>query len=131
MTNEYGFPQPPEPPHNNDMTSSLVKEISYPLYQSKIWLRIIGIISILSGIISIFTIIGILFCWIPIWLGVLLYQSATSIEIAQLSGSKEKFTDSLDKLRLYFLIMGIMTLLGVIVSIFALGFGMLGVIFGV
>ncbi|MGC9326373.1 MAG: DUF5362 family protein [Candidatus Hinthialibacter sp.] len=131
MTNGNGFPQPPEPPPSNEMAASLVKEISQPLYESKIWLRILGVVSILSGIISIFTIIGILFCWAPIWLGVLLYQSATAIEIAQMHGDKEKLIESLDKLRLYFLIMGIISVLGIIVSIFGMGFGMLGMIFSI
>ena len=115
---------PQQPPSAFAAPPELIKEIALPLFRSKMWLRLLGILSIISGIFTIFTIIGILFCWLPIWLGVLLFQSAGSLENAYLSGQKEELMQAMDKLRLYFIIMGIFSLIGLI-------FGLLSGLFGV
>jgi hypothetical protein len=76
--------------------------------------------------------VGILFAWLPIWVGVVLLQSASSIERAHLTGSKEVLFDSLGKLKMYFMIQGVTTLIGLvfagIVTFMALFMGVLSTI---
>ncbi len=96
----------------------LIKEISLPIFQSKGWLKLLGVVMIIQGVLTAFTIVGIIICWLPIWLGVLLFQAANSIEGAQLTGSKTHLNLSLTKLKMYFIINGILMLIFIV---FALG----------
>lgn len=90
---------------------NLIKEISLPIFQSKTWLKLLGVVMIIMGIIQAISIFGIIICWLPIWLGVLLFQSASAIENAQFTGNKAELLKSLNKLKMYFMINGILMLL--------------------
>jgi hypothetical protein len=94
----------------------LIQEISIPLYRGKGWLKFVGIVSIVSGVISALSIFGIVFAWLPIWMGVLLFQSASSVEQAQLSGNRDELAKAMDKLRLYFLITGVAIIVGLVIT---------------
>ena len=100
--------------------TAAIREVSLPIYQTKGWLRLLGVLSIISGVMSAMSIVGILFAWLPIWIGVLLLQSASSIERAHVTGSKEVLFDSLGKLKMYFMIQGVTTLIGLIFGAIAL-----------
>lgn len=108
--------------------AAIVREAGLPIYQSKGWLKFLGILSIIQGIMIAMTILGIIIAWLPIWIGVVLYQTATTIESAHVSGSKEMLQQALGKLRLYFTIQGILTLLGLVAGALAMTMGVLGAI---
>ena len=69
------------------------------------------------------TLFGIIIAWLPIWMGVLLLQSSTSIERAQVTGNKALLVESLDKIKTYFTIMGVLTLIGLILTIMGIILG--------
>lgn len=103
---------------------NLVKEISLPIFQSKGWLKLLGVVMIVQGIFTALSIVGIIICWLPIWLGVLLFQAAGSIEGAQYNGNKLALVQSMNKLKMYFMINGILMLIMIIVAvIMMLAFG--------
>jgi hypothetical protein len=105
-----------------------VRELGLPIYQSKGWLKFLGVLSVLQGVMIALSIIGIIIAWLPIWIGVVLYQSATTIETAHVTGNQEMLRRALEKLKLYFTIQGIMTLIGIIIGAMALTMGVLGAI---
>lgn len=109
--------------------SALVRELGIPIYQSRGWLKFLGVISIIQGIVSAITIVGIIFAWLPIWIGVLLYKCATTMERAYISGDKRTYIESLDKLKTYFIIQGIVSVLGIIIGVIALSLGIMGALF--
>lgn len=94
--------------------SNLIKELSAPVFQARGWMKLIGILSIISGVLYALTIIGIIFAWLPIWMGVILYQAGSSSEQAYFNGDKYSFLKSMNQLKLYFTITGIITLIGII-----------------
>ena len=108
--------------------SALLREVGSPLYQGRGWIKFLGVMSVIQGIVAAFTLVGILVAWLPIWVGVVLYQSASKMERAYATGDKGVFYESMDKLKLYFMIQGVITLLGIIIAIFAMSLGMLGII---
>ncbi len=93
-----------------------IKDLSQPLASGKGWMKFVGIVSIVHGALIALTIIGILVAWLPIWMGVLLMQSANAIERAQLSGDADAMKESLARLRTYFVVLGVLILVGIIVS---------------
>ncbi len=99
----------------------LVQQLSLPIYEAKGWMKLLGVVLILNGVVAVFTLVGILICWLPIWLGILLFKSASLIETAQVSGEKTMLLESLRKIRTYFTINGILMLIVLI----GMGVGML------
>jgi hypothetical protein len=104
-----------------------IRELSFPLYACEGWMKFVAVMSIISGALQVLTIFGIIIAWLPIWTGILLLQSANAVGQAYETDSKEALTVSLSKLKTYFIIMGILTLIGVIVMVLALSFGLLSV----
>lgn len=105
------------------MNNDLIKTLSAPLYSAKGWLKFLGVILILGGILSALTIVGILVAWIPIWQGVLLFQTASAVEQAYLAGSEDDLLSAQQKIKTYFIIMAILMLISIIFSILGSLFG--------
>ncbi len=104
----------------------LIQQISYTLYDCRGWMKLMGVMFIIIGVFYAITIIGLIIAWVPIWLGVLLFQSANAAERAYETASDYELHHSLSKLKVYFIIMGILTLISIIFAIlaFIIGFMM-------
>lgn len=100
--------------------SRVVRELSVPIYQAKGWLKFLGVLTIISGIAQALSIVGILFAWLPIWMGVLLYQAGSNIESAAQFGDKFGFLRSMGSLKTYFVLNGVLTLIAILISLLAL-----------
>ena len=72
---------------------------------------------IVQGVVTALTIVGLLIAWLPIWTGVLLVQSAGALENAQLSGDAFALKESFAKLRTYFVIQGVLYLVGIVLMV--------------
>jgi hypothetical protein len=109
-----------------DAQTGIVRELSFDLYTCKGWLKLVGVMSIIGGALQAITIVGIIIAWLPIWMGILLFQSANAIGQAYETDSKAAMIKSLAKLKTYFIITGVLTLIGIIAVILAFFFGFLG-----
>jgi hypothetical protein len=101
----------------NTDQSNVIKEVSAPVFQARGWMKLIGVLSIIVGVLYALTLIGIIFAWLPIWMGVILYQAGSSSEEAYYNGDKYSFLKSMTQLKLYFTIMGITMLIGIILMV--------------
>ena len=77
------------------------------------WLKFLGIINIIWGAFSAISIIGIIFAWLPIWLGVVLLQAASSATHANLSNDPNDLAEMMAKLRMYFIIQAVLVIVGI------------------
>jgi hypothetical protein len=100
--------------------SHIIQELSSPIYQARGWLKFLGVLSIISGIGQALSIVGIIYAWLPIWMGVLLYQAGSSAEAAATLGDRFAFMNSLGSLKTYFVIQGVMAMIGIIVTLLIL-----------
>jgi hypothetical protein len=92
----------------------LIQELSMPIYQARGWLKFLGVLSVISGIGTALSIVGILFAWLPIWMGVLMFQAGSNIDQAGQFGDRFAFLRSMGSLKTYFMLQGILTLLGIV-----------------
>ncbi len=98
-------------------TQQLVKEITSPLFESKGWMKFLGVMLIIQGVFMVFTIIGIIIAWLPIWTGVVIYQAASGIEHAELTGEKERLLRAFGKLKLFFILNGVTVIAGLVLAL--------------
>ena len=96
--------------------SELVKEMIQPIYNCKGWLKFLGVLSIIAGALQVLSIIGILWAWLPIWMGVIQFQAAARAEDAFIRGDKALAIEALNKIKLFFVIMAITTLVALIAA---------------
>ncbi len=93
------------PTHENrDVLQSQLNQMAQTAGTMSAWLRFLGIISVLSGALSALTIVGLVFAWLPIWLGVLLFQAGDRASRANLTKDPAALIQLLDKLKLYFIL---------------------------
>jgi len=94
----------------------VIRELSTPLYEARGWIKFIGILSIVGGVLSVFTIWGIIVCWLPIWIGILLLKVGSSIEAAHQSGDRAALMTGMAKLKTCFIIYGILAIVGIVAA---------------
>lgn len=132
MTGTDGIPGPTPPPAWQPPAAPvgdpLVQELSWPLYRARGWLQFLGVMSILSGVLTALTLFGLIIAWLPIWMGALMFQSAERIDSARRSGSRADFVKATDRLRLVIMIQGVTTLASIALSVIVvLTVGMAGI----
>lgn len=94
-----------------------------PAEDTKGWLKFMGIVSIVSGALMAFTVIGILWAWLYVWLGVLLWQAGDRAGQAVARRDAAMFEQYLLKLKTVIMIAGVVVAIGVLLT--ALGLVML------
>ncbi|MEO0079919.1 MAG: DUF5362 domain-containing protein [candidate division WOR-3 bacterium] len=96
------------------------------------WLKFLGIVSIIGGGLQALSIVGILFAWLPIWLGVLLVQAGTQAQKYAEQGDTAALNSLTGRLRTYFTVSGVVTIvvlgLAVLSCILAVGAMALGLL---
>ncbi|HZJ81467.1 MAG TPA: DUF5362 family protein [Guyparkeria sp.] len=114
----------------NSTTAPNIQLMIEPLYRGKFWMQLIGVLMIIYGVLTALSIIGILIAWIPIWAGVVLMQAAGAVQRAYNGNDAQEASQVMTKLRTYFTIFGVLTLIGLLLMIisviFGVGAGMMG-----
>ncbi|ACV26267.1 DUF5362 family protein [Kangiella koreensis] len=105
-----------------------IRQLSSSLYSAKGWMKLTAVLLFVQGVFTALSIIGIVVAWLPIWMGVLLFQAAGAIERAYNSEDEMALAESLGKLKTYFIIMGVLSLIAVIFVVLAFMLGFLGAI---
>ncbi len=105
------YPAPASP------ESRFVQEVSQPIYQARGWLKFLGVLSIIGGVFQALSIVGILVAWVPIWMGVLMFQAGSSADAAHRSGDRFAFLGSMNSLKTFFILQGVLSLIGILVAV--------------
>jgi hypothetical protein len=67
----------------------------------------------------VISVVGIIICWLPIWLGVILFKAAGDAETAS-RGAPTMLLGFVQRINKFFLIAGILALISLIVSLVVL-----------
>jgi hypothetical protein len=86
------------------------------------WLKFLGIINIISGALTALSVVGVIIAWLPIWLGILLLQAGGQAVNAKTQNDPRELVKMMEKLRLYFILQGI-------VFIIMIAFVIIGLVF--
>lgn len=99
--------------------SNAAKEIFSPLYNAKGWIKFSGVISIVMGILSSFSIIGLLTSWTMIWPGIILCLASSKLKKSYEEDNIDGLKEAMAKLAFYFKLYGILILLATVVGFLA------------
>jgi hypothetical protein len=101
-----------------------------PLCYAAGWLKFLGIVNIVAGVIYCLTIIGLVIGWLPIWLGVLLNRASDSLRAGYEGQDGQRIHIGMDSLALAVKIVGVLAIIGLAFNVLYLGFVVLVVIGG-
>ncbi len=104
-----------------ELTASVIQNYSEALYKARSWIRIVGIVSIIQGILTVLSIWGVVICWLPIWMGALLLKASDQIRTAYETDNEDEYLSANEKIAKYF------KLSAIFVVVF-IGVGLLGVL---
>lgn len=106
-----------------------------PLYDSAFFIKFAAWYNIISGALACLTIIGIVYGWLPIWIGVCLKNAARDIEIGYANSDPGLLYNASANLATVAKIVGVLMMIGVafialylIVLIFAILAGAVGIL---
>jgi hypothetical protein len=83
------------------------------------WMKLLGIVSIIGGALNALSIVGILWAWIPIWLGVIMVQAGSRAGEYADKGDMASLEGLTGRLKTYFTLSGIMLIIVLAVSVLA------------
>lgn len=108
-----------QPPAGN---STIVSNVMRPLSDAAGWMKLLGTLSIIQGVLIAITIVGLIIAWLPIWVGVLMRRAAAESETANRTGQEVHATAATTSLQTIFKIYGIIALIMIV-------FWVIGIIF--
>jgi len=94
--------------------SPTVANVMRPLNDSAGWMKLIGTLGIIYGVLMGLTIVGLIVAWLPIWMGILLRGAAVEAQAAYASGDETAAVTATSKLQTIFKVQGIIVLIGLI-----------------
>ncbi len=89
------------------------------------WIKFFGIINIIMGGLQALTIVGILWAWIPIWVGVVALQTASAGEKASINKNETDLIQYHFKIKFLFQLIGIFIIIGLVIGIIILIFSLI------
>ncbi len=102
----------PAPAGRQNVDPAAIRHLSSFLGQNQKWLKFVGVVWMVIGILYCVTIVYAIFGWVFIWQGRILMQAADSLQIAQVSGDQASFETAQERISLAIKILGIMTAIG-------------------
>jgi hypothetical protein len=97
---------------------SQIRRVSVPLASAAGWMKFLAVLTIAGAVLSVVASLwSLLIVWLPIWSSVLLYAAATRVTDASSTGNETELVAALDRLRLYFLISGVVTLIALVLIV--------------
>jgi hypothetical protein len=97
---------------------SQIRRVSVPLAAASGWMKFLAVLTIAGAVLSVVASLwSLLIVWLPIWSSVLLYAAATRVTNASSTGNETELVAALDRLRLYFLISGVVTLIALVLIV--------------
>jgi len=88
-----------------------VQRVIRPINEARGWMKLFAVMMFISDGLAAITIVGLLFAWLPIWMGYLLWKAASGAEDAAMSGNEAEAIDSLGHLKTMFTVQGVLTLI--------------------
>lgn len=112
MENPYSSPVFETAPGKTQQTD--VESIR-PLYEVRGWLKFLGIVNIIGGVLQCITIVGAVVGWVPLVIGIYLNDAASKLEDIYHGRGPYTPADVMNSVALVIKVLGILTLIGLVI----------------
>lgn len=91
-------------------------DVLQPLLEIRGWMRFLAWLAIAAGALQCLSIVGVLWGWIPIWIGVLLLRSVERLERGQTAGDANDLRAGVQSLATAIQVKAVLALIGLLVT---------------
>jgi hypothetical protein len=95
-------------------------DVVQPLLSIAGWIRFLAVLAIVAGVLQCLTCVGLLFGWIPIWVGVLLLRSVDRLERGRRSGDAGELRAGIESLAGAMQVKAALALISIVLTLIAL-----------
>ncbi|MEX2278529.1 MAG: DUF5362 family protein [Acidimicrobiia bacterium] len=99
--------------------SDAVAYVIEPLHRSRNWMKFLAVLLFIAGALNALSVIGLIVAWIPVLVGVFLWQAATALEDGQQTSDVDRLRRATEKIRHLFMTYAVLAVAALI------GFGLL------
>ena len=109
--NPYTSPQePPDSPFSGKDTALSFDDLA-PLCNASGWLKLLGVVNIIIGVIYCITIIGLIIGWLPLWIGITLNRASNSLKAGYEQSNRHEIRRGMSSLALVCKIIGVIVII--------------------
>lgn len=94
-----------------------VANVMRPLQDAAGWMKLVGTLGIIYGVLLAITIVGLVIAWLPIWMGILLNRAADDARAAAMAGDEARAIAATNSLRTIFKVYGVIVLIGILFTL--------------
>jgi hypothetical protein len=95
-------------------------DVVQPLLAISGWIRFLAVLAIAAGVLQCLTCVGLLFGWIPIWVGVLLLRSVDRLERGRRSGDLGELRAGVESLARAIQVKAALALVSIVLTLMAM-----------
>lgn len=117
-------------PVASGLDATTTGQIRSHIKETKGWMKLLGILSIIGGALQALTIVGIVVAWLPIWLGIILTQAAGKGNDFVERGNPADLVEYHSKVKTYFTILGILAIIALVGAGISLIIGLIVLLVG-
>ncbi len=81
------------------------------------WMKFLGVVNIVAGALNALSIVGILWAWLPIWLGIILVQAGSRACEYVERGDAAALAALMGRLKTYFVVNGVLIIVALALSV--------------
>ena len=96
-----------------------ILELATPLYRVRRWLMFVGIMLFMQAFFLAISVVGLIVAWLPVWLAVLCFQIARSVNDAYSNQDELALTRANSKIGTAIFLLGVVLLISLILGILA------------
>ena len=82
-----------------------------PLCKASGWIKLLGIVNIIIGVIYCITIIGLIIGWLPLWIGITLNRASNSLKAGYEQSNRHEIREGMSSLALVYKIIGVIVII--------------------
>lgn len=81
------------------------------------WMKFLGVVNIIGGSLNALSIVGILWAWLPIWIGIVLVQAGTRAREYAERGDAASLSALMGRLKTHFVMSGVTIIVALALSV--------------
>ena len=109
--NPYTSPQEPSGSPFSGKDTALSFDDLAPLCNASSWLKLLGVVNIIIGVLYCITIIGLIIGWLPLWIGIALNRASNSLKAGYEQSNRHHIREGMSSLALVFKIIGVIVII--------------------
>lgn len=111
-----------------DTRHDAVDYVVEPLHRARNWMKFLAVLLFIAGGLNALSIVGLIVAWIPVLIGVFLWQAASALEDGHPGADVERLRRATERLRHLFMTYAVLAVVALVGFALLVGFGFIAAV---